>query len=55
MLRRLLRRVYLDRDRERDWFDGSRHPVYRLDDGYICHNLSVGQLSSVGMEELGIR
>ncbi len=52
MLRRLFRRVYLDRDRGRLWVDGSWHPVYRLNDGYICHNLSVKQLSSVRMEDL---
>ncbi len=34
------------------WLAGSWHPVYRLDDGYICHNPSVEQLSSIRMEDL---
>ena len=52
MLRRLLRRVYLDRDRGRLWLDGSWYPVYRFNDGYICHNLQSEQLSSIRVEDL---
>ena len=52
MLRRLLGRVYLDRVSGRLWLYGSWHPIYRLNDGYICHNLSVEQLSSIRMEDL---
>ena len=52
MLRRLLRRVYLDRDRERVWFDGSWHRVYNSGDGYVCRDISVEQLSSLTMEDI---
>ncbi len=52
MLRRLLRRVYLDRDGERVWLDGSWHPVYKSGDGYVCRDLSVKQLSSLTTEDI---
>ena len=52
MLRRLLRRVYLDRDRERLWFDGSWHRVYKYGDGYVCRDISVKQLSSLTTEDI---
>jgi len=52
MLRRLLRRVYLDRDRERIWFDSSWHRVYNSGDGYVCRDISVEQLSSLTMEDI---
>ncbi len=52
MLRRLLRRVYLDRGRGRLWLDGSWYPVYLYRDGYVCQDLSVEQLLSVMVEDL---
>ena len=45
-------RVYLDRARGRLWLDGSWHPIYRFNDGYICHNLQSEQLSSIRVEDL---
>jgi hypothetical protein len=52
MLRRLLRRAYLDIEHRRLWLDGSWHTVYESKDGYFCPHLSVEDVSSVRSEDL---
>jgi hypothetical protein len=52
MLRRLLRRVYLDIEHWRLWLYGSWHTVYESKDGYFCPRLSVEDVSSVRCEDL---
>jgi hypothetical protein len=52
MLRRLLKRVYLDIEHWRLWLDGSWHTVYESKDGYFCPRLSVEDVSGVRCEDL---
>ncbi len=52
MLRRLWRRVYLDRVSLRVWVDGSWYPVSRSGDGYVCRDLSVERLSSLNVGDI---
>jgi hypothetical protein len=52
MLRRLLRRVYLDIEHWRLWLYDSWHSVYASKEGYVCPHLSVEDVSSVRSEDL---
>jgi hypothetical protein len=52
MLRRLLRRAYLDIEHRRLWLDGSWQTVYQSKDGYVCPHLSVEDVSRVSPEDL---
>jgi hypothetical protein len=52
MLRRLLKRAYLDIEHRRLWLDGSWQTVYQSKDGYVCPHLSVEDVSSVRSEDL---
>jgi hypothetical protein len=52
MLRRLLRRAYLDIEHRRLWLYGSWHTVYASKDGYVCPHLSVEDVSRVRCEDL---
>jgi len=52
MLRRLLKRAYLDIERRRLWLYGSWHTVYASKDGYFCPHLSVEDVSRVRSEDL---
>ena len=52
MLRRLLKRAYLDIEHRRLWLYGSWHTVYASEEGYVCPRLSVEDVSSVRSEDL---
>jgi hypothetical protein len=52
MLRRLLKRAYLDIEHRRLWLYGSWHTVYASKEGYVCPHLSVEDVSSVRSEDL---
>jgi hypothetical protein len=52
MLRRLLKRAYLDIEHRRLWLYGSWHTVYASKEGYVCPRLSVEDVSSVRSEDL---
>jgi hypothetical protein len=52
MLRRLLRRAYLDIEHRRLWLDGSWQTVYQSKDGYFCPHLYVEDVSRVRCEDL---
>jgi hypothetical protein len=52
MLRRLLKRAYLDIEHRRLWLYGSWHTVYASKEGYFCPHLSVEDVSSVRSEDL---
>jgi hypothetical protein len=52
MLRRLLKRAYLDIEHRRLWLYGSWHTVYQSKDGYVCPHLSVEDVSRVRSEDL---
>jgi hypothetical protein len=52
MLRRLLKRAYLDIEHRRLWLYGSWHSVYASKEGYFCPHLSVEDVSSVRSEDL---
>jgi hypothetical protein len=52
MLRRLLKRAYLDIEHRRLWLYGSWQTVYQSKDGYVCPHLSVEDVSRVSPEDL---
>jgi hypothetical protein len=52
MLRRLLKRAYLDIEHRRLWLYGSWHTAYASKEGYVCPRLSVKDVSSVRSEDL---
>jgi hypothetical protein len=52
MLRRLLKRAYLDIEHRRLWLYGSWHTVYASKEGYVCPRLSVEDVSSVRSKDL---